>query len=46
MTSGEAVANIGVVATNVGLPRLLARRGGEGVYSGIAKQPMSPGTAL
>ena len=42
----EASATIEVVTVNVGTPRLLARRHGAAVYSGIAKQPVPPGTVL
>ena len=37
---------IEVVAVNVGVPRLLGRRQGTNVYSGIAKQPVPAGTVV
>ncbi len=37
---------IEVVAVNVGVPRLLGRRQGSNVYSGIAKEPVSSGRVL
>lgn len=37
---------IDIVTVNIGPPRLLAEAGGERVFSGIAKQPVAPGTRL
>jgi MOSC domain-containing protein YiiM len=37
---------IEVVGVNVGVPRILARRGDGPVYSGIVKQPVPAGTVL
>jgi MOSC domain-containing protein YiiM len=37
---------IEVRSVNVGVPRLLGKRLGANVYSGIAKQPVAPGTVL
>jgi hypothetical protein len=42
----HAVEAIGIAQVNVGVPRLLAHRDGERVYSAIAKQPVAPGTVL
>ena len=39
-------AGIGVVAVNVGTPRLLSERDGQHVYSSIVKQPVPRGTVL
>lgn len=37
---------IEVLSVNIGVPRLLGQVRGENVYSGIAKQPVAPGTVL
>lgn len=46
MTMAGESTTVGVVAVNVGPPRLLTRRAADAVYSGIAKKPVPPGTVL